>query len=165
MEQLNQWWLRLDNTTIPMPTILRFLVALPRRREEIMQVLWSDYDPDTQTMKLRDTKHPTMPRDEVVPVPPDAQAILKKMPRGKGRIFPYRGASLSATFQRGVKFLGLEDITLHDLRHEGISRLFEAGLSIPEVSLISGHASWESLKRYTRIQPKHVLEKLNKKKT
>jgi adenylate kinase len=28
------------------------------------------------------------------------------------------------------------------------------------VSLISGHTSWESLKRYTHIQPKHVLEKL-----
>ena len=53
-------------------------------------------------------------------------------------------------------------ITLHDLRLEGISRLFEAGLTIPEVSLISGHTSWESLKRYTHIQPKHVLEKLAK---
>ena len=61
---------------------------------------------------------------------------------------------------RAAKFLELDDITLHDLRHEGISRLFDAGLSIPEVSLISGHTSWESLKRYTHIQPKHVLEKL-----
>lgn len=75
---------------------------------------------------------------------------------------PYRGASVSASFQRAAKLLELNDITLHDLRHEGISRLFEAGLSIPEVSLISGHTSWESLKRYTHIQPKHVLEKLAK---
>ena len=103
-----------------------------------------------------------MPRNEVVPVPPAAQKILAGLPRTKGRIFPYRGASVSATFQRAAKFLELDDITLHDLRHEGISRLFEAGLSIPEVSLISGHTSWESLKRYTHIQPKHVLEKLAK---
>lgn len=94
-----------------------------------------------------------------LPAPP---RNLPHLPRTKGRIFPYRGASVSATFQRAAKFLELDDITLHDLRHEGISRLFEAGLSIPEVSLISGHTSWESLKRYTHIQPKHVLEKLAK---
>lgn len=39
---------------------------------------------------------------------------------------------------------------------------FRGRLTIPEVSLISGHTSWESLKRYTHIQPKHVLEKLAK---
>jgi integrase len=82
-----------------------------------------------------------------------------------GRIFPYRGASVSAAFQRAAKMCGIHDATLHDLRHEGISRLFEAGLNIPEVSLISGHSSWASLKRYTQIQPAHVLEKLVPKAT
>lgn len=157
---IEAWWRKLDGTTIPLPTILRFLVALPRRREEVMNAMWPDYDPKTHTLLLRDTKHPTMPRDEVVPVPPMAQVILEGLPRTNGKIFPYRGASVSASFQRAAKLLELEDITLHDLRHEGISRLFEAGLSIPEVSLISGHTSWESLKRYTHIQPRHVLEKL-----
>lgn len=165
LDQIEAWWLRLEGTLIPLPTILRFLVALPRRREEVMQAKWADYDPKAHTLLLRDTKHPTMPRDEVVPVPPAAQAILAKMPRTDGRIFPFRGASVSAAFQRAAKLLELEDITLHDLRHEGISRLFETGLSIPEVSLISGHTSWESLKRYTHIQPKHVLEKLGAGKT
>jgi len=50
---------------------------------------------------------------------------------------------------------------LHDLRHEGISRLFERGLNIPEVALISGHLSWNTLKRYTHIKPQTVLDKLN----
>lgn len=160
LDQIEAWWRKLEGTVIPAPTILRFLVALPRRREEVMNAMWEDYNPETHTLLLRDTKHPTMPRDEVVPVPPAAQKILAGLPRTKGRIFPYRGASVSATFQRAAKFLELGDITLHDLRHEGISRLFEAGLTIPEVSLISGHTSWESLKRYTHIQPKHVLAKL-----
>ena len=31
---------------------------------------------------------------------------------------------------------GLEDILLHDLRHEGISRLFELGFKIQEVAMI-----------------------------
>lgn len=160
LDMIDAWWRRLEGTMIPLPTILRFLVALPRRREEIMNAKWADYNTKNHTLTLRDTKHPTMPRDEVVPVPPAAQSILAGMPRTEGRIFPFLGTSVSAAFQRAAKLLELEDITLHDLRHEGISRLFEAGLSIPEVSLISGHTSWESLKRYTHIQPKHVLEKL-----
>lgn len=163
--KIEAWWRTLDGTSIPLPTILRFLVALPRRREEIMRVLWSDYDSKSHTLRLRDTKHPTMQRDELVPVPPAAQAILAGLPRTKGRIFPYRGASVSAAFQRAAKMCGIHDATLHDLRHEGISRLFEAGLNIPEVSLISGHSSWASLKRYTQIQPAHVLEKLGPKAT
>jgi integrase len=40
----------------------------------------------------------------------------------------------------------------HDLRHEGISRLFEAGWDIPHVALVSGHRSWSSLQRYAHIR-------------
>ncbi|TIN81271.1 tyrosine-type recombinase/integrase, partial [Mesorhizobium sp.] len=40
----------------------------------------------------------------------------------------------------------------HDLRHEGISRLFELGWNIPHVAAVSGHRSWTNLKRYTHIR-------------
>ena len=36
-------------------------------------------------------------------------------------------------------------------RHEGISRLFEQKMSIPEVALRSGHKTWEYLRRYTHL--------------
>ena len=49
---------------------------------------------------------------------------------------------------------------LGDLRLEGITRLFEAGLAIEEVALISGHQSWAMLKRYPHIKLENVLEKL-----
>lgn len=163
LEKIEAWWRKLDGTLIPLPTILRFLVALPRRREEVMNALWSDYDSKAHTLRLRDTKHPTTPRDELIPVPPAAQAILARMPRTSGHIFPFKGKSVSDAFRRATAMCEIHDVTLHDLRHEGISRLFEAGLNIPEVSLISGHSSWASLKRYTQIQPAHVLEKLGKK--
>ncbi|MDR2333773.1 MAG: site-specific integrase [Burkholderiaceae bacterium] len=160
IQRMEDWWIKLDNTLIPLPIILRFLVALPRRREEVMKLEWSDYDEKNQTLTLRDTKHPTKPRTEVIPVPPAAQAILASLPRADARILPYIGKSVSGAFQRTAQMLGIEDITLHDLRHEGISRLFEMGLNIPEVALISGHKNWQTLKRYTHIKPKQVLDKL-----
>ena len=56
--------------------------------------------------------------------------------------------------------LGIEDLHLHDIRHEGISRLFEAGLDIPRVAMISGHKSWTTLKRYTHLKPADVVSRL-----
>ncbi|MGA6995231.1 MAG: hypothetical protein WBZ22_03140 [Pseudolabrys sp.] len=46
----------------------------------------------------------------------------------------------------------MKDLRFHDLRHEGISRLFEIGRTIPQAAAVSGHRSWTSLKRYTRIR-------------
>lgn len=149
-------------TKVPLHTIIKLLIALPRRREEVMLAHWEDYDQMNKTLVLRDTKHPTRVRDEVIPVPPQAQAILASLEQKPGRFFPgTAGRAVSEALHKTAKMLGLQDLRLHDLRHEGISRLFEAGLTIPEVSLISGHTSWASLKRYTHIQPKNVLEKLN----
>lgn len=54
---------------------------------------------------------------------------------------------------------GLEDILLHDLRHEGISRLFELGFEIQEVATISGHRDWKVLRRYTHLKPSSLVAK------
>lgn len=56
--------------------------------------------------------------------------------------------------------VGLREIKFHTLRHEGTCRLFEVGLQIQEVALITGHLSWNMLRRYTHLKPENVLEKL-----
>ena len=50
--------------------------------------------------------------------------------------------------------LGIEDLHFHDLRHEGISRLFEMDLGIPEVKSVTGHQHWPTLERYTHLKKK-----------
>lgn len=144
---------------IPMGDFVRLAVALPRRREELLTMRWEDYD--GQTLVLRDTKHPSHSRDERVPVPRAARTLIERQPRLDARILPYKPESVSAAFQRAVRALGMTDVRLHDLRHEGISRLFEAGLGVQEAALISGHTSWAALKRYTHLAPLKVLEKLD----
>jgi len=52
-------------------------------------------------------------------------------------------------------------LRFNDMRHEGISRLFEKGFQIPEVALVSGHKDWKMLKRYTNLRPENLLKKLN----
>ena len=56
---------------------------------------------------------------------------------------------------------GNRDLRFHDLRHEAISRFFEMGLSVPEVSLISGHKDARMLFRYTHLKAEKVAEKLS----
>lgn len=57
--------------------------------------------------------------------------------------------------------LGMADLRFHDLRHEAISRLVEAGLSDQEVAAISGHNSMQMLKRYTHLRAEDLVPKLD----
>jgi len=149
------------STLIPMHTILPLMVALPRRLSEITSMCWDDLDRKQRLVKLRDTKHPTNPRDEIIPLPPKAFEIITGLPVVDQRIVPYKAESISAAFQRCCARLNIQDLHLHDLRHEGISRLFDQGLAIQEVALISGHQSWTMLRRYTHPSVTALSEKMN----
>ena len=82
----------------------------------------------------------------------DALAIIQRQPRVSPRIFPYKARTIGTYFTRAVAAAGIDDLHLHDLRHEAISRLFAAGFRIEQVALVSGHRDWQMLKRYTHIQ-------------
>lgn len=59
------------------------------------------------------------------------------------------------------KKLGIANFRFHDLRHEAVSRLVEAGLSDQEVASISGHKSMQMLRRYTHLRAEDLIEKLD----
>lgn len=73
-----------------------------------------------------------------------------------GRIFPYNGRSVGYAFHRACDELGIEDLHFHDLKHEGTSRLIEAGLDIPQVAMATGNKDWKMLRRYTHVRPQHL---------
>ena len=64
-------------------------------------------------------------------------------------------AGVSEYFYHLTKRAGV-DMRFHDFRHEGIYRLFERGLQIHQVALISGHKQWTTLQRYTHVKPETV---------
>jgi hypothetical protein len=74
----------------------------------------------------------------------------------RGRIFPYNGRSVGTAFRRQCRELKIEDLHFHDLRHEGTSRLFEAGFSIEQVALVTDHKDWKMLRRYTHLKPEDL---------
>ena len=139
-------------SSIPMQQIVAFALFSTRRQEEITLLRWDDLDGDR--ILVRDMKHPGDKKGNNVycELPPEALAIIKSMQRDDERIFPYSTDAISTAFTRACRILGIEDLRFHDLRHEGISRLFEVGRTIPQAAAVSGHRSWSSLKRYTHIR-------------
>lgn len=142
---------------IPMRKMMWLAIELPRRIGELTAMRWVDLNDNVVT--LRDTKHPTTPRTEHIPVLPAAAKIIATLPRTAERICPFVSESVSMTWRRACARLDIEDLHFHDLRREGVSRLFKAGYSIPEVAKISGHLDWAMLKIYTDIRPQDILEK------
>ena len=135
-----------------MQKIVAFALFSTRRQEEITLLRWDDLQDDR--ILVRNMKHPGDKQGNNVwcELPPQALAIIQSMPRAGPEIFPYSTDAIGAAYTRGCRILGIDDLRFHDLRHEGISRLFELGKTIPQVAAISGHRSWSSLKRYTHIR-------------
>lgn len=140
--------------SVPMHKVVGFALFSTRRQDEITRITWEGLDRDHSRVFIRDMKHPgdKAGNDVWCDLPDPALQIALSMPRKKDRVFPYHSDTISAAFTRACKLLEIEDLRFHDLRHEGVSRLFEMGLSIPHVAAVSGHRSWSSLQRYTHIK-------------
>ena len=140
---------------IPMVDLVLFHLFSTRRAEEVTRITWEDLNRQQSEVLVRDMKHPgeKVGNDVRVSLPAEAMAIISRQPgdQKSGPIFPYNSKSVGTNFTRACRILGIEDLHLHDLRHEGISRLFEMGRTIPMVASVSGHRSWQSLKRYTHL--------------
>ena len=112
---------------IDMPKLIAFALFSTRRQEEITRIRWDDLDETRQAVLVRDMKNPGQKIGNNVwcHLPDEAWAILQSMPKVEKEIFPYNSRSVSASFTRACLFLEVEDLHFHDLRHEGVSRLFE----------------------------------------
>ncbi|MFI8749046.1 site-specific integrase [Vreelandella lionensis] len=133
--------------------LVRFAVDSCMRLDEICSLRWDDFSPEDGTVVVRLRKHPTKKTDQVVPLMGEAQAIIEAQPREDELIFPFNSESVSNGFRRICTYLDIKNLHFHDLRHEGISRLFERGYQIQEVAMVSGHRDWKSLQRYVNLRP------------
>jgi integrase len=55
-------------------------------------------------------------------------------------VFATSGHAIEQSWQHLRGRAGLPDLRFHDLRHEAVSRLFEKGLNLLEVSAVSGES-------------------------
>jgi integrase len=138
----------------PMVNLTAFAVFSTRRLDEMLRIEWRDFDEAGGRVLVRDLKHPgqKIGNDVWCDLVPEAVRIIKAQPKLDDRIFPYGTDAVGMAFTRACQFLEIVDLHMHDMRHEGTSRLFEMGWNIPHVAAVTGHRSWTSLKRYTHIR-------------
>jgi integrase len=154
--------------------IVRLALYSGMRLGEIATLRVSQVDLERRAIRLTETKNGSA---RTVPLSREAAAVLKAAiahPLRRGAhtdlvFFGEPGRNGKRSYYRFekawnllVKRLKLTDLHFHDLRHEAVSRLVEAGLSDQEVSAISGHKSMQMLKRYTHLRAEDLVDKLDR---
>ena len=132
---------------------------------ELAGVLWKHVDLDKRTVFLPDTKNG---QARTVPLSTRAINAIQILPRSiSGRVFTAKPGSIRSAFLIAVRKAKavcheemLQNLRFHDLRHEGITRMFEKGLNPIEVGMISGHKTLSMLQRYTHIRANDLALKL-----
>ena len=146
------------------------------RQGEIHNLQRSDLDFDKSLMLIRGRKDKSTDegRDEIIPMFEATREVLLResllnhnAPLTAPAIGtqPQEASSVSDKWRKyaNLNLPRFKDkelrLRFHDLRHEAISRLFEADWDIPEVAAVSGHRDWSQLKRYTNLKPENLLKK------
>lgn len=114
---------------IDMVRVVVFALFSTRRQEEITRIRWDALNDHEQSALITDMKNPGQKygNDVWCHMPDEAWRIPQSMPRVADEVFPHNAKSISTSFTRACSFLEIDDLYFHDLRHDGVSRLFEKG--------------------------------------
>ncbi len=138
--------------------MIKFAILVGARWSEIGALERKNVCFNKKTATFIDTKNGT---DHTIPLHDDAIAILKKYPFGDKFFQVSSYGKFEFYFDQARKRAGLTHIKFHDTRATFCTRALLSGMSIPEVAALSNHQDWASLKRYSRIKPTDLLEKIN----
>lgn len=152
--------------------IFRLALETAMRASEIATLTLDNVDLVARTVLLPKTKNQSA---RTVPLSRQATLILRMAVALDGRpadcpfVFfstsptsrPDRPYRFQHAWWRVLSRIGMVGLRFHDLRHEAISRLVEAGLGDLEVAAISGHRGLQMLRRYTHLRTAHLVQRLD----
>ena len=138
---------------------IEFLYNTGARYSEAMFLKRADTDFNKKTAIFRDTKNGD---DRKIPLSDHVIAILKRYPFGDTFFRVSNYDSYKFYFKQACRKADIDNFRTHDLRACWITNALLSGMQESEVAEISGHKDFRSLKRYLRIKPEDLLEKVNK---
>ena len=149
-----EWGALLAQLPSPHDAVVSLLVETGMRRGELAAMQWEQVDWSVPSVLLPDTKNGTA---REVPLSTAAVGVLEGLnPRSAGPVWGMAPQSFSQAFIRACKRAGIEDLRLHDLRHEATSRLVERGLGVAQVTTITGHKDLRMFQRYTHLKARDL---------
>lgn len=142
-------------------SFVQFQLATAARRGETLGLLWSHIDHNAQTAWLPTTKNG---RGRHLAVRRDILEQLQALPRSSQRVFDIGVKELANGWARICELAGIDDLRIHDLRHEAISRAAESGLfsTVLDLQAYSGHRDTRSLTRYTHLCASSIARTLER---
>lgn len=138
------------------PAIL-LAIETGMRRGEILSLMWEHVDLKRKVAFLPLTKNGEARN---VPLSDLAISVIEGIPRNGTKLFDITPNAFRLAWERLRSKAGTPNVRFHDFRHEAVSRFFEKGLQIPEVSLISGHKDMRMLARYTHLKAEEIAKRL-----
>ncbi|WP_429814852.1 site-specific integrase [Ensifer sp. B1-9] len=142
-------------------TLVILAVETGMRRGEILGLEWSDISHNRRVITLTMTKNGS---GREVPLSQRAFEALtdwrEKADVDQSTVFPMTAGALEQAWRRLLARSNVKALRFHDLRHEAVSRMFERGLNMIEVSSISGHKELRMLKRYTHLSADDLVARL-----
>jgi integrase len=137
-------WTAAERMDYPFGTVVKLLLLTGQRRDEVASMRWDEIDLDDGLWTLPADRNKSN-RAHVVPLTPQAIAILKNVPRAhEVLVFPARGRDNSVSgfskWKRKLDTLsGVSDWTLHDIRRTVSTGLAELGVRIEVTERILNH--------------------------
>lgn len=127
--------------------LIELAIETAMRLGELLALQWENVNLKSQTAYLPDTKNGD---SRTVPLSVRALALLKSLPSiGRdGPVFPVSAQAVKLAWKRATKRAGIEDLRIHDQRHEATSRLAEKLPNLIELAAVTGHKDLQMLKRY-----------------
>lgn len=142
-------------------TLVVLAIETGMRRGEILGLKWTDISHNRRVISLALTKNGS---SREVPLSQRAYNALMALKQSEtvdqSTPFAMTASAFEQTWRRVLKRANVRDLKFHDLRHEAVSRFFELGLNIIEVSTISGHKELSMLKRYTHLNAENLVSRL-----
>lgn len=143
-----------------MEAFLVFQLATAARRGETLGLFWNQVDQHARTASLPTSKNG---RPRRLALRADVLELLNQLPRTSDLVFDIGLKELVNAWKRICDAAKVDDLRIHDLRHEGISRAAESGKfpSVLDLQAFSGHRDVRSLTRYTHLCMTAIAHKLD----
>ncbi len=148
--------------------LIIFALETAMRRNEILGMEWQHVTFSSRVLFVANAEKGGV---RSIPLSERAIAVLNEIgPKESGPVWlvskdgesfkPLIGGTVTQAFLDITKVAGSNDLHFHDLRHEAVSRLFEKGWNVAQVAAVSGHSTYECLKRYTHLRAEDLVAML-----
>ena len=154
----HEWENLISNCSNYIKDFVYILYNTGARYSELANLRQENVDLKQGIITFEDTKNG---ESRKIPVTTKVLEVLKKYRFGS-TVFKLNYQTVYDHFQVAKNKAGIVNFRMHDLRACFCTNALLSGMSIAEVAAISGHKDWGQLKRYTRIRPKDLIEKVNK---